>query len=142
MEQLQSVQLPDTGPYSREMVPAARQRENGGLERQMQQGIREEVAYSYDPGQDRQRALMPVPVRESQQARDDSPYYLFSEDEINPFSGNLPAVNLEESKMRPRDAYNQLIPPQLPIAQKTTTRNLWQYTTDEIPLRGKVAQKR
>jgi NAD(P)H-nitrite reductase large subunit len=97
IEQLQPVQLPDTGSYR-------------------SQPSREIVG--------------------------DSARSLFVEDEINPFAGNLPAVDLEQSRMRPVNAYNQPIPPQPLFAKKTTTRNLWQYTTEEIPLRGKIELKR
>lgn len=143
IEQLQSMQLPDTGPYKsqprREVVPAAYQTEDFGLNRQTQQGVREEVVYPYVPGQDRQRETGPVLTRESQH---DVARRLFVEDEINPFSGNLPAVNLGESRMRPTNAYNQPIPPQPPVVQKATTRNLWQYTTEETSVRGNIQKKR
>jgi NAD(P)H-nitrite reductase large subunit len=138
----EAFQLPDTGSYrsrpSTQKLPAAYQREQVGLERQTQYVAREEYQ---QPRQDRQSYAQPVLARENQWV-ETSPAtarrHAFFEDEIDPFSGNLPAVNGAESRKVPINTYKQPIAPQPPVRSKATTRNLWQYATGEVPARGRI----
>jgi NAD(P)H-nitrite reductase large subunit len=122
-EQQQSVQ----------MIPAARQIDKIGFEKQIQHEVREVVAYG-QPGENRQSAAQPAIIRESQQAGANTTRRLFFEDEINPFSGKLPAFTLEESRKRSTNAHDAPIPERSPNASKrVVTRNLWHYVTGELP---------
>jgi NAD(P)H-nitrite reductase large subunit len=145
-EQLQSLLLPENGSYrsqpSIQTIPAARQRDEIDLERQMQYTSREGASYQ-EPRLNRQSDALPVLSRESQwEGASPAPTgsRAFLEDEINPFSGNLPAVNTEESRKRPTNVYNEPISPRTPAISKTITRNLWQYATGEAPAREKIAK--
>lgn len=138
----QSLQWPDTGSYrsqpSMRKLPAAYQREEAVLERSTPYAVRGGTSYQ-QPGQDRQEGYaQPVLAGESQRVGV-SPALrgnrTFFEDEINPFSGNLPAVNDRESV---KTTSNQPIAPQIPVTRKATTRNLWQYAMGEIPLDRKM----
>lgn len=144
-EPLQPLPSPDAGSYRSQplvqTIPAARQRDET-LERQRQYASREGVSYQ-QPDRNRQSEALPVLSRESQRAGTNpssTGSRNFSEDELSPFSGNLPAVNNEESQQRPRNIYNEPIPQRTPVISKTLTRNLWQYSTGEASAREKIAQ--
>jgi NADPH-dependent 2,4-dienoyl-CoA reductase/sulfur reductase-like enzyme len=148
----QSLQWPDTGPSkaqpSIQPQPAAQQRDQLSLERQLQYAAREGASYQ-QPEQNIQSYAQPVPARESQRARTSlrsgtsqrggnyARNRTFFEEEISPFSGNLPAVN-NESRKEPANTYNEPVAPRSPVRSKATTRNLWQYATEETPVRGKI----
>jgi hypothetical protein len=147
----------------------------------MQRAVREGTSYG-QPGPDRTSVALPASARESQQTRDDSTRRLLFEEEISPFSGNLPAMkpadyptytiesgggnldtgrsfrnqsrildeefnpftgnlptfNKEESRKGLIGGSNEPISQQVPVTSKPVTRNLWQYPTGELPLRGKM----
>ena len=146
-EQLQPLQLPDTGSYksqpSVQMAPAASQRDQFSLEKQIPY-VKQGTSYP-QAEQKRQSDLLPaLLVRKSQQTGaspvltgDQSRSRPFFEDEISPFSGNLPAVNNEDSRKRPTNTYTEPIPARPLATSKTITRNLWQYGTGHVPAQGK-----
>jgi hypothetical protein len=127
----QAVQWPDTDSYRAQppiqKTPAARQTDEIGLQKQLQLTAREGTAYA-KPGQDRQSNVLPVLTTGNEQLTGDLSF--FFGDEINPFAGNLPTFNNEESRKKPTNPYNVPIPPRLPVTNKTTTRNLWEYAQE------------
>lgn len=194
LEQLEALQRPDTESYkpqpSIQMLPAARQIDEIALAQQTRQVVRAGAAYT-EPEENRRSDALPVLARDSQQAIGNATQRLFFEEEINPFSGNLPtmskvdhpksmqrgegdldtqrshinqngvtgtatkqskileeefnpftgnlpAFNNEESRKRPTNAYNEPIPPQSPVTSKSPTRNLWQYARGELIVRDKI----
>jgi NAD(P)H-nitrite reductase large subunit len=141
LEEPQALPWPDTEAYrpqpSIQKIPAARQTDGSGLEKQIQLTAREGALYE-KLEQDRQSNVLPILTTGSQQAGGDLSF--FFGDEINPFTGNLPAFNNEESRKRSTNTYTELIPSRSPLANKTTTRNLWEYATGELSLREKIGQ--
>jgi hypothetical protein len=108
------------------MIPAARQRDEIGLEKQIQRVAGTGASYQ-QPRQERQSDALRVLAQESLQMSSDLSF--FFGDEINPFSGNLPAFNNEESRKRPTNAYTEQSTPRTSAASKSTTGNLWEYAT-------------
>jgi hypothetical protein len=96
LEQDQSPQLPDAVPSRQQVaiqaIPAARRTGPIGPEVQTRRAVREGTSYG-QPEPDRTSVALSANARESQQARGTSTSRLLFEEEINPFSGNLPAVN-------------------------------------------------
>ena len=70
MEQLQALQLAETGVYKPQpAIPTAQQRAEADLERQIQRIFQEKVAYE-ELGQERHSDELPIIAGESLQARD------------------------------------------------------------------------
>ena len=143
LEQLPSQQWPDAGSYSPQspiqILPAASQINKTSPAPQLQRALREDVAHT-EPEKKRESEPLPVLSTKSQPLADNTTRRLFFEDEINPFTGNLPAFNNEESGKVPIASYNTTIPTQSPVASQQTTRNIWQYATSEVSLREKIKQ--
>ena len=110
LQEIQAPQVLDVKSYNQQTpalpriaAPVARQMEVPSIEQQGPYEAREVVAYeSYgQPRQSRQNDIPPIVARESQRTPDDAGRYLFFEEEMSPFSGNLPNVNQGD-----RTAYN------------------------------------
>jgi hypothetical protein len=117
--------------------PAPRQTDEISREKQIQYVPREEAAYERRE-QERESELATVRLRESQSSRDYAESPLFFEDEMSPFTGNLPAFNNEEGRVGQTNSYNEQSSLRSPVASKTAARHLWEYATGEAPLRGKI----
>jgi NAD(P)H-nitrite reductase large subunit len=130
LEQPQTLQLSEPRTYKPQpavpMIPAAGQRDEIGLEKQIQRVVGAGEPYQ-QPRPERQSDGLRVLARESLQTSSDLSF--FFEDEINPFSGNLPVINSEESRKRSTNVYAEPISPQTSAASRSTTGNLWEYTT-------------
>ena len=131
LAQLQALPLPEPRTSRQQtplpMIPAARQRDEVGMEKQVQRVAGTGAAYQ-QPGQEIQSNALQVLARESS-LQTSSDLSFFFGDEINPFAGNLPVVNNPESGKRATNAYSEPLSPRTSAVSRSTTGNLWEFAT-------------